>query len=202
MRALKGVFMVCLAMVGVAQVGLAQDFIIWRVKSTISPSMPPAYKGQSSPFPYIAPEVPMVQAEEAIAPEDIERQQQVGAVVSRLQDLQRENRAIVPDTRMIRATARLEGPLGAKILINNQWIGRGEALQISEKISPAAQELLAQLRVLDNNLADQQQDMLWQSMSNGAKSRLAVKEISKTFVILQSNQAGSQSVFVPLAIRD
>ena len=202
MRASKGVFMVCLALLGVAQAGWAQDFIIWRVKSTISSSQPPAYRGQSSPFPYLAPEVPVARIEEVAAPEDMERQQQVNVVMARLEDLRRENRAIIPDTRMIRATARLEGPLGTKILINNQWIGLGEMLRVSERMSPAAQELLAQLRVLDSNSAEQQQDVLLQSMSQESQARLAVKEISRTFVILQSAQRGSQSVFVPLAIRD
>jgi hypothetical protein len=127
----------------------AQEQIQWLVNNTQSPTVIPLYANQESPFSY-RPDPHKFNIDQAQA----QLQAQVSMRIAQIQQMVQSQRALQPDISSLQIQAIIQGPMGPRVLMRNEWLKQGQTVQVPSQATPSYQIALQQLRQLQPNAPD------------------------------------------------
>lgn len=166
--------------VGLALPAGAEE-LLWKATNTQPAMMVPSYPGSGSPFPLAA--VKPETLESGDSEEQLRLREEALATASKLVA---SGRALQPDMRNITVGGVVEGNLGPRVLINNQWLGVGEKLTVRQYKTRQVQEALKALSAVDPGSAQQLADSVEAKLTAAPTLALTVQKITSQTVSLKS----------------
>lgn len=158
----------------------AEESLLWKAISTTPAVVVPTYAGQGSPFPKT--ELPAVASSNTeILDEQARLREQA---YNNAHNLLKSGNALVPDLRTISVGGVVEGNLGARVLINNQWLGVGGKIMARQYKTAAALEALKALTELDAAAGEDINQALNLELSQNPTVALTLRKITSNTLIL------------------
>lgn len=179
-------FMVSLISSGAA----ADDSLLWKTVNTNAPSVVPAYTGQEGPFPKVI----VVSATVAQDEIEAERQRQRDNAFNYAEGLIRAGKGLQPEMRTLRVGGMLDGNLGQRILLNNQWVGVGAKVPVRLTKTAEVQEALKLLATFDESAANELGGKIDAELTSNPLLNLTVQRITSSSLALGSPGGKSYSV--------
>lgn len=131
---------------------MAEEGLLWKSESIQPAVVVPAYAGQPSPFPTVK-----VAAAEVSSTDEMDEKRRMRDEAFQSADrLVASGAALRPDLRVINVGGLVNGTLGSRALIGNQWVAVGAAVQVPQYKSSEALEAIKTLAEYD---ADAAQDL-------------------------------------------
>lgn len=177
-------------------VSLAQEILLWKTNNSASPTIVPAYTGQTSPFPQI------IEKEATSLISDTLSEEAELARMARIEALQRAEKllsgsdALRPELGPIQIQGRVEGVAGPKVLISNQWIGVGRRLKVALSKTYEATTAIDELRKYDDEAANELESKLNQRLASTPFLDLTIVKIGDKNIDLTSTY-GEHSIPIP-----
>jgi len=170
----------------------AEESLLWKASNPLAPQVVPAYAGQGSPFPVKAPT-----PEEVSATEVMDEQARLrDEALSYAQGLLQGNMALQPELRTLRIGGTLVGAQGARVLVNNDWIGLGNNVKVRQVKTREAVSALKALAEYDPSAAEQLNGSLNARLSSQPVVALKVLRITSTSVVLETPR-GPATIPIP-----
>lgn len=189
------------AATGTALVGHAQDALLWKVDNTQPASVVPPYANQVSPFPQIVVEAPVEEVSDASVVEAMVEQQRVrDEAFSHTDNLIKSGRGFEPMLSGLSVGGVLDGLLGKRVLLNNQWVGVGSSVDVRRVRTREMTEAINSLKEYDAEAATQMSGELNTALSASGTIRLTVKKIEPTVITLAS--PSGQTYTIPISINN
>lgn len=185
----------CIAMVTLT-FGVQADDSLWKVVSGLSPTVLPAYAGQPSPFPHIqvAPVAPVSSTEE------IEHAQRRDELLSRATALLASPQAFTPWVQGIRTGGQMAGLAGPRVLVGEDWVGKGQLLAVRVTLSPRVSALVGDLQTYDRDMALDINRRFEHQLTAHPTTSMKIQGITSKELTLKSDVYGTFSV--PLSAQD
>lgn len=166
----------------------AQGITLWQVDNAATPTLVPAYQGQSSPFP-------AVKVQEAVTADPMLAAAEQARVVAlkKAEKLLSSKDAFQPALDQVRVSGRVDGMAGPRVLISNQWVGVGQRLGVRLVRSTKSHSIIDELRGYDAGAATEIEGKLQQKLSKTPYVQMVVKSIGAKEIKLES-EYGRQTV--------
>jgi len=161
----------------------AQEGLLWKVTSRYQPAVVPPYNSQPNPFAggLVTAQVSVSEVLEDEAQAQRERQM----IIDEAANLLKSSRAFEPYLDGMVVGGVVEGAQGRRVLIGNNWVGVGMALNVRLGISPQAQEALARIEPLDSEAAQAMRRMLEERRAKVPTARLTLLEIAEKSLVFE-----------------
>ena len=173
-----------LALLGVltASTAMAQESLLWKTVNSTPASVVPPYTGQEGPFPRVVEEVVSATApqDEALA----EQQRQRDNAYNYAEGLLKSGKGFQPEMRLLRVGGMVEGNLGPRVLLNNQWVGVGTKVPVRLTKTAEIQEAIKLLANFDEAAASQMGQKLDGELSSNPLLQLSVQKITSQSLVL------------------
>jgi hypothetical protein len=158
----------------------AEDGLLWKTVNPASASVVPAYAGQAGPFPRVIKIEVTTHEDEAEA----ERQRQRDNAYNFAENLIKSGRGLQPEMRLLRVGGMLEGILGSRVLLNNQWVGIGAKVPVRLTKTSEVQEAIKALSIFDEAAASELGSRLDTELAARPLLDLAVRKITSSTLTL------------------
>lgn len=137
-----------LALIGVPSIPRAEENLLWKATNSQPATVVPAYTGSGSPFPV------------TVTPEPVSDTSLIDELTQQRNTAYANARSLLDGGRSLQANMGglsiggiIEGVLGPKVLINNQWLGVGEKLPVRQSKTPEIEKALKELEAMDAEAA-------------------------------------------------
>jgi hypothetical protein len=164
--------------------GYAEDNLLWKTVNNTPAQVVPTYGGQGSPFPLTVapatdPSVSAVLDEKARMREE---------AYSYAQGLLKGGSALQPEVRSLNVGGILVGALGPRVLINNQWLGQGDKVNVRQVKTSEAVNAIKALAEYDSNAAAELGADLNANLAARPIVGLTLQSVTSTSVVLTGPQ--------------
>ncbi len=177
------------ALLGISNTSSAEESLLWKTINPASAVVVPTYAGQGSPFP-----VTVAPVEETSATDVLDEQARLKEeAYNNAQNILKSGNALVPDLRAVVVGGMVEGNLGPRVLINNQWLGVGDKLTVRQYKTSSAIEALKVLAELDATAGEEIKQALDTKLSQNPTVALSLRRITSSSIVLHGPQ-GEQVV--------
>lgn len=173
-----------LAAVMASATAYAEDSLLWKSSNPAFAVVVPAYGGQPSPFPSAAP----VQVDVSATSEVDEKRRLRDAAFDSAERQVNSGNALQADLRTLNVGGVVEGTLGRRVLVNNQWIGVGTQLGVRQYKSPVALEAIKALAEYDAGAADELTRHLNSQLTAQPILKLTLERITSGSLVLGSTK--------------
>ncbi len=157
----------------------AEGSLLWKATSAIPATVVPTYTNQVSPFPVTFVKPPKDEIDEAAVSEAIAvRQRLRDEAYERADKMLRSGSGFEPLLTGLRVGGVLEGNLGRRVLIRNQWLGVGSEVVVRQIRTRELIDALRALHEYDPSTAASMAGEVDGMLANNATVKLKVKSVS------------------------
>lgn len=164
----------------------AQENLLWKTRNAVSPTAVPMYSDQPNPFP-AAPE-PAEADPNAEAAALLEQERMKEIALNNARTAVSSGQGLEPLINSLRVGGMLEGIRGARVLINNEWVGKGSQVKVRQVKSANVEQTIKALADLDESAATELTGQLNQQLSQNSFTTLTVQAITSQSVVLMVSQ--------------
>ncbi|RYG61565.1 MAG: hypothetical protein EON60_03045 [Alphaproteobacteria bacterium] len=178
------------------------DSLLWKATNPSKPTVVPPYTNQVSPFPQrMLEKPPEDQADSAAVTEALAEQKRMrDEAYSHTEGLIKSGRGFEPMLSGLRVGGMLDGLLGKRVLVNNQWIGLGSGLDVRRVRTQEMTEAINSLKEYDLEAATRMGGEVSSALSASSSVRLTVKKIEPDLLTLTS--PAGQTYTLPISINN
>ncbi len=184
-----------------AGVSHAEGSLLWKTGNHNPAMVVPPYANQVSPFPKVIKEKAAVaeQPDQQAVSEALAEQKRLrDEAFSRTEDLIRSGRGFEPMLGGLQVGGTLDGLLGKRVLLNNQWVGVGSGLDVRRVRTREMTETITLLKEYDADAAGQMESEMNTALAGNATVRLTVKKIEPALLTLAS--PSGQTYTLPISV--
>ncbi|RYG61747.1 MAG: hypothetical protein EON60_02375 [Alphaproteobacteria bacterium] len=176
------------------------DSLLWKAANPHTPTVVPPYTNQVSPFPQRALEKAAdEQVDSAAVMEALAEQKRIrDEAYSHTENLIKSGRGFEPMLSGLRVGGMLDGLLGKRVLVNNQWIGIGSGLDVRRVRTREMTEAINSLKEYDIEAATRMGGEVSNALTANSAVRLTVKKIEPSLLTLTS--PSGQTYTLPISI--
>lgn len=176
------------------------DGLLWKGTNSNTPTVVPPYTNQVSPFPQRALEKPPEdQADSAAVTEALAEQKRMrDEAFAHTEVLIKSGRGFEPMLSGLRVGGMLDGLLGKRVLVNNQWIGIGSGLDVRRVRTREMTDAINSLKEFDIDAATRLGGEVSSALSANGAVHLTVKKIEPDLLTLTS--PAGQTYTLPISI--
>lgn len=161
----------------------AEGSLLWKATNLTPATVVPPYTNQTSPFPVTAP--PKVEVDENAVTEALAEQKRLrDEAYKRADQMIRSGAGFEPVLRGLRVGGMLEGNLGKRVLLGNQWVGMGSQVRVRQTRTRELIEALRALQTYDTDMAVAMADHVDKLLRTNSTVTLSVKAISEKALTL------------------
>jgi hypothetical protein len=161
----------------------AEEGILWKSGNPGPANVVPTYTNQTSPFPMVAL-APVAVSETAVDEALLERQRLRDEAFGRADTLVRSGGALQPMMNGLRVGGMLDGTLGARVLLNDQWVGKGSRVKVRQVKSITAVQAIQALKEYDPDAAAELSGTLNAELTRNYVAELVVSGITSRTLVL------------------
>lgn len=175
----------------------ASEAILWRIESEVEQTeLVPAYDEGPTPFPVvIAPEPEEDETTFEPSQEDVQRQREeerrnllASEVLAEIRNLLENDAVFNPDITTSRVEAVIFGENGTLALINDEWLGVGDALSVPTRAKDRLNNLVRTLKSLEPALAHMVEEEVNFKAEESKEFQLTIKEIGDGYINLMDER--------------
>ncbi len=174
-----------LALAGFVMVAAhAEEGLLWKVKSPYQASVVPPFTNQDPPFPIKKVEVEKTEEEERLEMEMLEVERDQQEKIAEARKFLTSPQAMVPFLDGMAVGGMVDGGQGRKVLLGNNWVGKGAEVTVRLMITADAKRAVADVAAFDEPLALQLKSDLMARLNSTPVTKLKVKDIKSNALVL------------------
>lgn len=167
----------------------------WRVDAERSQAGIPAYQGQKSPFPFVAP--PVVESVEVKTPEPVydpelieqeARNKKAAEILAEIRGILVSETAFNPDLSAISVSGIIRSDSSTSALIDNKWVRSGQQLEVPVQAVDRLVSLVAYLESLSPELSRSIQEKIDEKLLQMGDFKVRLDRIEKGSVVFKDNR--------------
>lgn len=170
----------------------ADESLLWKATNVSPAQVVPTYAGQGSPFPQTM--VPVADPSQTEVLDEQARMRE--EAFSYAQGILNGGAALQPELRTLRIGGILVGSLGPRVLINNQWLGQGDKLNVRQVKTTQAMSALKTLAEYDATAAAELTATLNADLAARPAVAVTLRTITSSSVVIEGPQ-GRSTLSIP-----